>query len=180
MYSINRIKSNTALVYRGIDSGEEFMRKTSLFFLAAGLTAMLCACGSEEVKETPVPGENMSSEEASAQESESQPEAVLQDAVPTSYLTGLECTEEERNMRPMAVMLNNIKAGVPQAGLAEASVIYEAPMEQADVTRLMPLFENWQDMGTIGYVRSSRDYFVYSALEFDAIYSHFGQATVYY
>lgn len=179
MYSINRIKSNNALVYRGIDSGEEFMRKTSLFFLAAGLTAMLCACGSEEVKETPVPSENMSSEEASAQESESQPEAVLQDAVPTSYLTGLECTEEERNMRPMAVMLNNIKAGVPQAGLAEASVIYEAPMEQADVTRLMPLFENWQDMGTIGYVRSSRDYFVYSALEFDAIYSHFGQATVY-
>ena len=47
----------------------------------------------------------------------------------------------------MAVMLNNIKAGTPQAGLAEASVIYEAPMEGADVTRLMPLFENWQDMG---------------------------------
>lgn len=36
---------------------------------------------------------------------------VTEDAVPTSYLTGLECTEEERERRPMAVMLNNIKAG---------------------------------------------------------------------
>ena len=42
------------------------MRKTSLFVLAAGLTAMLCACGSEEVKETPVPSEHIESEEASA------------------------------------------------------------------------------------------------------------------
>ena len=76
-------------------------------------------------------------------------------------------------------MLNNIKAGTPQAGIGQASVIYEAPMEGADVTRLMPLFENWQNLDTIGYIRSSRDYFVYSALEFDAIYAHFGQATPY-
>ena len=37
----------------------------------------------------------------------------------------------------------------------------------------------WQNLDTIGYIRSSRDYFVYSALEFDAIYAHFGQATPY-
>ncbi len=43
----------------------------------------------------------------------------------------------------------------------------------------MPLFENWQNLDTIGYIRSSRDYFVYSALEFDVIYAHFGQATLY-
>ena len=55
----------------------------------------------------------------------------------------------------MAVMLNNIKAGTPQAGIGQASVIYEAPMEGADVTRLMPLFENWQNLDTIGYIRSS-------------------------
>ena len=43
----------------------------------------------------------------------------------------------------------------------------------------MGLFENYGDMDKIGYIRSSRDYFVYCALEFDAIYAHFGQATPY-
>ena len=43
----------------------------------------------------------------------------------------------------------------------------------------MGIFENYQDMDQIGYIRSSRDYFVYCALEFDAIYAHFGQATPY-
>ena len=50
----------------------------------------------------------------------------------------------------MAVMLNNIEEGTPQAGIGQASVIYEAPMEGADVTRLMPLFED-------GYKRQGMD-----------------------
>lgn len=162
------------------------MKKTSLFCLALGLSAALCACGSAATETTPVPetdsavaateSNDTTGTENAAAETES---VVTEDAVPTSYLTGLECTEEEREQRPMAVMLNNIKAGTPQAGIGQASVIYEAPMEGADVTRLMPLFENWQNLDTIGYIRSSRDYFVYSALEFDAIYAHFGQATPY-
>lgn len=156
------------------------MRKISLFCLAACMSVVLGACQSRAVEENPV--ETAESEESMAQEEAAETEVtetVQEDSVPTSYLTGLECTEEERELRPMAVMINNIKAGTPQAGIAQASVIYEAPMEAADVTRLMPLFENWQDMETIGYIRSSRDYFVYCALEFDAIYAHFGQATPY-
>lgn len=152
------------------------MRKMSLFCLAACLAAALCACQGKEPEETPV--ETIESE-APPVASESETEVAAEDEVPTSYLTGLECSEEEREQRPMAVMINNIQAGCPQAGIGQASVIYEAPMEAADVTRLMPLFEGWKDMETIGYVRSSRDYFVYCALEFDAIYAHFGQATPY-
>lgn len=151
------------------------MRKMSLFCLAACLAAALCACQGGEPEETPV--ETIESEMPEVLESESV--TIPQDDVPTSYLTGLECSEEEREQRPMAVMINNILAGCPQAGIGQASVIYEAPVEGADITRLMPLFENWQDMELIGYIRSSRDYFVYCALEFDAIYAHFGQATPY-
>lgn len=159
------------------------MKKISLFCLAACVTAALCACGKPTSDETPTePQQSENAQEqfsSEAQESAPAETAAAEDSVPTSYLTGLACTEEERQQRPMAVMINNIEAGTPQAGIAQASVFYEAPMESADITRLMPLFENWQEMDTIGYIRSSRDYFVYCALEFDAIYAHFGQATPY-
>lgn len=165
------------------------MKKFGLFCLAFAMSASLCACGGDGQKETQIPAETAVVENTAAAESEAaesaaaesaeETAAYVEDSVPTSYLTGLECSEEEKEQRPLAIMLNNIKAGCPQTGIAQASVIYEAPMESADVTRLMPLFENWQEMETIGYVRSSRDYFVYCALEFDAIYAHFGQATPY-
>lgn len=95
-----------------------------------------------------------------------------------SFLTGERMDPEQVKQRPLAVMLNNIKEGCPQTGIAKASVIYEAPVE-GRITRLMGLFENYDDIEKIGYVRSSRDYYVYCALEFDAIYAHFGQATPY-
>lgn len=174
------------------------MKKWSVLCLAACLSAALCACGSPstvteetaaaesesiEIVETESAAEEVESSEAAetqeAQTQETEVQPAVQQNVPVSFLTGLECTEEERNSRPLAIMMNNIKAGCPQAGIAEASVIYEAPVEKADITRLMALFENWKDMERIGYVRSSRDYFVYCALEFDAIYAHYGQATPY-
>ena len=43
----------------------------------------------------------------------------------------------------------------------------------------MGVIEDWHDLEKIGSVRSCRDYYVSFALEFDAIYVHFGQATVY-
>ena len=43
----------------------------------------------------------------------------------------------------------------------------------------MGLFEDWESIEKIGYIRSSRDYFVYCAPEHDAVYCHFGQATMY-
>ena len=79
------------------------MKKTSLFCLALGLSAALCACGSSATETTPVPetdsavaateSNDTTGTENAAAETES---IVTEDAVPTSYLTGLECTEEER------------------------------------------------------------------------------------
>ena len=76
--------------------------------------------------------------------------------------------QEQKNKRPIAVMMSNIKSGCPQYGIEKAAVIYEAPVETR-ITRLMGIFEDWEDIEKIGYIRSSRDYFVYSALEHDAI-----------
>ena len=95
-----------------------------------------------------------------------------------SLFTGMETTYNWLDHRPLAVMLNNIKEGCPQSGIAEASIVYECPVE-GRITRLMGIFEKYEEIPKIGSIRSSRDYFVYLALEYDALYAHFGQATVY-
>lgn len=92
-----------------------------------------------------------------------------------SYLTGKKVDASIGRKRPIAIMLNNIVNACPQAGIARADVIYEAPVE-GGITRLMGIFEDYTDMEKIGSVRSCRDYYVRYALEFNAFYMHFGQA----
>ena len=108
------------------------------------------------------------------------PEEYQEEELPTfrSLITGSEITYNFLDHRPLAVMLNNIKEGCPQSGIEEASIVYECPVE-GRITRLMALFEKYEEIPKIGSIRSCRDYFVYLALEYDAIYAHFGQATIY-
>ena len=96
-----------------------------------------------------------------------------------SYLTGKWTDEKLVLHRPYAVMINNIQNAIPQAGLSQASVIYEAPVE-GSITRLMAIFEDVANLEKIGPVRSCRDYYIDFALEFDAFYTHFGQAVYAY
>lgn len=44
------------------------------------------------------------------------------------------------------------------------------------VTRLMALFEDYDDLDHIGPVRSARDYYVYEAMAYDSIYVNWGLA----
>jgi hypothetical protein len=92
-----------------------------------------------------------------------------------SYLSGLPVPEEVAKRRPIAVMLNNLQAAQPMCSISRADVVYEYVVEGA-ITRLMALFDEYKDLTKIGSVRSCREYFVYTALEFDAIYCHYGQA----
>ncbi len=93
-----------------------------------------------------------------------------------SYLTGEFVAEEIGRRRPVAVMLNNIKEACPQAGISDASVVYEAPVE-AGITRLMGIFEDYDNLDKIGSVRSCRDYYLNYAMGFNAIYAHFGASS---
>ena len=92
-----------------------------------------------------------------------------------SYLSGQIVDEKIGNRRPLAIMLNNLEAAQPMSGISYADVVYEFVVE-GSITRLMGLFENYDDLDKIGSIRSCREYFVYTALEFDSIYMHFGQA----
>lgn len=148
------------------------MQKKLGIFLILAISLALAAC------KTP---KEAAEEAQAAQEAEVEEEGIYiseEEGPVVSYLTGLETTEEIRTKRPLAVMMNNIKAGCPQYASSEASIIYEAPVE-GRITRLMGVFEDYERIEKIGSIRSSRDYFLFFADEFDSIYAHFGQATLY-
>lgn len=95
-----------------------------------------------------------------------------------SYLTGEWTSEESATRRPIAVMIPNNAPAMPQYGLSQAGIIYEAPVE-GRITRLMAVFENFDDLDRIGPVRSCRDYFLYVAMGYEAIYCNWGLAKPY-
>ena len=76
-----------------------------------------------------------------------------------SYLTGEWIDEKIGTRRPIAVMIPNNAPAMPQYGLSKAAIIYEAPVE-GRITRLMEVFEDYDELSHIGPVRSRRDYFV--------------------
>lgn len=95
-----------------------------------------------------------------------------------SYLTGEWLEKEKASRRPIAVMIPNNTPALPQYGLSKAAIIYEAPVE-GRISRLMAVFEDYDELEHIGPVRSSRDYFVYVAMGYQAIYCNWGLARPY-
>ena len=152
---------------KDISIGEKIMRKGILYVAVLGMAVALAGCGKREE----LPQQIQQPDSTIIDEEEITGGAV-------SYLTGLPVSEEVKNSRPLAVMLNNIKAGCPQSGIADAAIVYEAPVE-GRITRLMALYDDYRNLEKVGSIRSCRDYFVYLAMEYDAIYTHFGQATPY-
>ncbi|MFA6908481.1 MAG: DUF3048 domain-containing protein [Patescibacteria group bacterium] len=75
---------------------------------------------------------------------------------------------------PVAIMIENLPTVRPQAGLTDASVVYEA-LAEGGSTRFMALYDP-QEMKTakIGPVRSSRAYYLEWLGEYDALYGHAG------
>lgn len=147
-----------------------------------------------------------SSEESSVEESEpesesEEPEVILENGMKAngekhpiesrtvkdgkmqSWLTGEWKDEATAKRRNVAVMTpNNKRAGykdssplLTQYGISKASIIYEAPVE-GRITRLMPIYEDYDDLEVVGPIRSSRDYYIHEAMSFDSIYVNWGLA----
>ena len=90
-----------------------------------------------------------------------------------SYLTGDWVDAKYGRQRPVAVMIENTKACLPQYGIGNAGIIYECVVEGV-ITRMMAIFDDYTGLEQIGNIRSSRPYYVYFASEYDAIYMHAG------
>lgn len=169
------------------------MHKKKIALLAASflfIFSCLSGCGSERVPEvmepevipvTPETTEEMKEPEeaeASAPASLVIEERESVNGQIQSYLTGEWTDEEIATRRPIAVMIPNNRPAMPQYGISQAGIIYEAPVE-GRITRLMAVFENFDNLERIGPVRSSRDYFVYMATGYEAIYCNWGLAVPY-
>lgn len=161
------------------------MKKYAKLIITLGLAGgiMLAGCQKNETAEaeptaTPEPtqeAEATPEPTAMAAEEPEPTEDPIPDGYVVSYLTGEYVPESIGRRRPVAVMLNNLKPACPQAGIANAGVVYEAPVE-GGITRLMGVFEDYDNLEKIGSVRSCRDYYIFYASGFDAIYTHYGQS----
>ncbi|NLM09733.1 MAG: DUF3048 domain-containing protein [Clostridiaceae bacterium] len=92
---------------------------------------------------------------------------------PTPVKKAIDFDFPKEGTRPVAVMIDNEGSEVlPQGGLGQAQIVYEALVEYGD-TRYMALF--WDNLPDyIGPVRSARHYFLDYAMEYDSIYTHVG------
>lgn len=152
------------------------MKKKLLAVIIASM-AILAGCAEEEASSVQtIEGKPIVNEtQAEPEEEESGEEIVSKEGKQKSRLTGEWKDEEVAKRRNMAVMIPNNKPALPQYGISQASIVYEAPVE-GRVTRLMAMFEDYDDLKYIGPVRSSRDYYVYEAMAFDSIYVNWGLA----
>ena len=118
--------------------------------------------------------EDEKAQEAEETENAEEPDET-EDNTPKFYnkLTGLETTEEISKIRPVGIMINNVKQAIPQQGISLADVIYEV-LAEGGITRLFCLFTEYADLPETGSIRSSRDYYIDLADAHDAIYVHFG------
>ena len=166
----------------------EWKKKLMLSMLAAAGAGLLTGgCGKKE-EEAPLPPQKPQTvveaeepKEPDLKEEETLPdeETVTEDehaGEARSYLTGEWVKKKLSRQRPVSCMIGNTDSALPQYGIGQAQVIFEAPVE-GGLTRLMGIFENYKKIEKLGSVRSSRLYYAYYSMGFDAIYLHYGQAS---
>lgn len=105
------------------------------------------------------------------------PEKVVDKYV--NPLTGVKGTVEMANKRPVSIMINNLKQSLPQEGISNADVLYECLVE-GGTTRLMMVITNYEELGSVGSVRSARDYYIDLAQNHDAIFINAGGSPLAY
>lgn len=75
--------------------------------------------------------------------------------------------------QPVAVMINNLKAALPQCGISQADLYYEVEVE-GDITRCLAVFSDVSKVKEIGPVRSVRTVYNSISASFGAPIVHCG------
>lgn len=150
------------------------MKRTACLF--AALLLLLAAC-------SPAAQSSPPAEESAAPSVQPEPEPSSEPSPEPSVsaaplyvhpLTGTATETDISALKPVAIMLNDLKAAQPQQGVSQADIIYEAPAE-GGITRMLAVYQDISAVeGIIGSVRSSRLYYIELALGHDAVYVHAG------
>lgn len=164
------------------------MKHITFLFIITAVIITLTACGqdTEPSDQTSPESGPVITAEPTSQPPQSQTEeippaniVVEDDSVPPregmvrSLLTNEWVDADVAATRPIAVMIPNEANALPHYSLSKASVLYEANVEYR-MTRLMAIYEDWEDLEKIGNVRSLRTYYIYWAFEWDAFPVHLG------
>ncbi len=122
--------------------------------------------------------------EATAETSAAEPEVVAESNEPYvlpegmyfSELTGEPISEELRNQRPIAVMVDNEIKALPHYGTSESDVVYELMNSTKNdrITRLMCIVKDWGSIEQFGSIRSTRPTNILLASEWNAVLCHDG------
>lgn len=153
------------------------MKKRSvLLALVFMMTIGSLAAGCKKKEENTVPASTEAGTEQIVEiETETETETESHEGEIRSFYTGEWMEEELAWNRPVAVMTENTHVTLPQYGVGNADIIYECPVE-GGITRLMAIYQNYEDMEKVGNVRSCRLYYVYFAKEFGSAYFHAGES----
>lgn len=161
------------------------MKKLIIYLAAAAMTICLTACGQNDLPNSPILTERPAvTPDSSGSLSGTitdllSPGAISEDDLPPqegmvrSHLTNEWVDPEVVATRPIAVMTPNEKGAIPHYNLSKASILYEANVESR-TSRLMAIYEDWEDLEVIGNIRSLRAYFAYWSFEWDAFLVHSG------
>lgn len=156
--------------------------------LSVVVMAAVCACGSKkettekvtvEIENTDNTTDASDAEDVQDAEFAEEPEAEaveVPDGFYRSELTNEIISEELKDQRPIAVMVDNDKMALPHYGLTQADVVYELMNSTAnkEITRFMCLVKDWDAITQFGSVRSVRPTNILLANEWNAIICHDG------
>ncbi|MCR5403014.1 MAG: DUF3048 domain-containing protein [Butyrivibrio sp.] len=149
--------------------------------LSAMMLISLAACGNDSSSNnstvvglsTDKPG---TGNPAAAPETNSGEPYVLPEGYYFSELTGEPISEEIKDQRPIAVMIDNESLALPHYGTSEADVVYELMNSTKNdrITRLMCLVKDWDSIEQLGSIRSTRPTNILLAAEWNALLCHDG------
>lgn len=149
------------------------MKKRILMLLTSVvMVAALTACGEKE------PAEKVTVDAETVEEPEEDTAEVVE--VPEGFyrseLTNEIISEDLKDQRPIAVMVDNESIALPHYGLTQADVVYELmnSTKNGEITRFMALVKDWDTIEQFGSVRSLRPTNILLANEWNAIICHDG------
>jgi hypothetical protein len=154
-------------------------RKSLMFALVFTLAITMVACGNKDNNEgTEQLGIVEITDEVDAKKVK---EEILPEGMYRSELTNELISEELKDQRPIAVMVDNESSALPHFGVANADIVYEL-MNSTDndrITRLMVIQKDWKEIEQLGNVRSARPTNYYLMWEYNTIFCHDGGPVAY-
>ncbi|MFR4970275.1 MAG: DUF3048 domain-containing protein [Lachnospiraceae bacterium] len=113
--------------------------------MTIGIMMIAVSCGGKKQESTDTEVQTavvVETQAMNATEAVKETESALPAGEMYSYLTGEPVSETIGKQRPYAIMINNIETSLPQSGVSQAEMIYEAQVESG-ITRLMAVFQDW-------------------------------------